>query len=99
MKKRGNIVHTIKVTKRDVCTVTVWCLSGCYFMIHTFSFVIQQPFNEHSTLFNINKPKVRGRLDNVAGKSVADELNLNLIVNEGFIYINPSFQGFVQINS
>ena len=40
--------------------------------------------------------KVRGGLDNVAGKSGANELNC--IVNEGFICINPSFQGFIQIN-
>ena len=65
---------------------------------HLF-FCYSTTFIKLATLFNINKPKVRGRLDNVAGKSVADELNLNLIVNEGFIYINPSFQGFVQINS
>ena len=42
------------------------------------------------------KLKVRGGLDNVAGKSGANELNC--IVNEGFICINPSFQGFIQIN-
>ena len=48
------------------------------------------------TLLNINKLKVRGGLDNVAGKGRADELNLT--VNEGFICVNPSFQGFICIN-
>ena len=48
------------------------------------------------TLLNINKLKVRGGLDNVAGKGRADELNLTL--NEGFICVSPSFQGFIQLN-
>lgn len=39
---------------------------------------------------NINKLKVRGGLDTVAGKSGAGELYL--IVHEGFICINPKFQ-------
>ena len=65
-------------------------------MIHTFTFVIQRPSFDLQPL-NIYKLKVRGGLDNAAGKSGADELNLN--VKEGFICIDPSFQGFIQINS
>ena len=61
-------------------------------MIYTFSIVI---FYCYTTLLNINKLKVRGGLDNVAGKSGAYELNL--IVNERFICINPLFQGFICI--
>ena len=66
-------------------------------MIDTFFLVIQQPlFNLLPLLLNINKLIVRGGVNNVEGKSRADELNL--IVNERFIGINPSFQGFMQIN-
>ena len=45
------------------------------FMIHTFSFVIQQPLFNVQPSWIFNKLKVRAGLDNVAGKSGADELN------------------------
>ena len=68
-----------------------------YFMNHTFSFIIQHPlFNLHSFMNIKLTESFRGGLDNVTGKSGANELNC--IVNEGFICINPSFQGFIQIN-
>ena len=44
-------------------------------MIHTFSFVIQQPLFNVQLSWIFNKLKVRAGLDNVAGKSGADELN------------------------
>ena len=46
-----------------------------YFMIHTFSFVIQQPFFNVQPSWIFNKLKVGGGLDNIAGKRGADELN------------------------
>ena len=46
-----------------------------YFMIHTFSVVIQQPLFNVQPSWIFNKLKVQGGLDNVAGKSGADELN------------------------
>ena len=46
-----------------------------YFMIHTFSFVIQQPLFIVQPSWIFNKLKVLGELDNVAGKSGANELN------------------------
>ena len=64
------------------------CFIFYYFMIDTFSFVIQQP------LFNLQL-KVRGGLDNVAGR--AGLMNEFMNNNEGFICINPSSQGFIQI--
>ena len=49
-------------------------------MNHTFSFVIQHPlFNLHTSLI-FNLLKVRGGIDNVAGKSGAVELNKLLII-------------------
>ena len=45
------------------------------FMIHTFSFVIQQPLFNVQPSWIFNKLKVRAGLDNVTGKSGADELN------------------------
>ena len=53
-------------------------LSDCnhsYLMTHTFSFVIPQPLSNVQPSWIFNKLKVRGGLDNVAGKSGADELN------------------------
>ena len=44
-------------------------------MIHTFSVVIQQPLFNVQPSWIFNKLKVQGGLDNVAGKSGADELN------------------------
>ena len=40
-----------------------------------FSFVIQQPLFNLQPFKIFNKLKVRGRFDNVAGKSGVDELN------------------------
>ena len=44
-------------------------------MIHTFSFVIQQPLFKVQPSWIVNKLKAREGLDNVGGKSGADELN------------------------
>ena len=44
-------------------------------MIHTFSFVLQQPLFNVQPSWIVNKLKVRGGLDNVGGKSGADELD------------------------
>ena len=46
-----------------------------YFMIHALFFVIQQPLFNVQPSWLFNKLKVRGGLDNVAGKSGVDELN------------------------
>ena len=44
-------------------------------MIHTFTFLIQQPLFNVQPSWIFNKLKVRGGIDDVAGKSRADELN------------------------
>ena len=49
-------------------------------MIHAFYFVIQQPLFSVQSSWIFNKLKVRGGLDNVAGKSGADELNSWLLI-------------------
>ena len=50
-------------------------------MIHTLSFVIQQPlFSAQPSWIIFNKVKVRGGLDNVSGRSGADELNSWLLI-------------------
>ena len=50
-------------------------------MIHTLSFVIQQPlFSAQPSWIIFNKLKVRGGLDNVSGRSGADELNSWLLI-------------------
>ena len=49
-------------------------------MIHTLSFVIQQPLFSVQPSWIFNKLKVRGGHDNVAGRSGADELNSWLLI-------------------
>ena len=58
-------------------------------MIHTFPFVIQQPLFSVQPSWIFNKLKVRGGLDNVAGKSGADELNSWLLIG---IYLYKSLK-------
>ena len=80
-------------------------LKCSYFMIHTLSFVIQQPLFSVQPSWIFYKLKVQGGLDNVAGKSGAGELNSWLLIgiylyksltaNKGFIQINPSTEGFL----
>jgi len=48
-------------------------LTYCYFMIYTFSFATT--LIQRTTLLNMQQTEVRSGLDNVAGKSGADELN------------------------
>ena len=71
-------------------------LNHYYFMIHTFSFVIQQSLFDLQPCWILMNWKFRGGLDNVAEKSRAVELNM--ILNEGFICVNPLFQEFICIN-
>ena len=66
-------------------------LKCSYFMIHTLSFVIQQPLFSVQPSWIFNKLNVQGGLDNnVAGKSGADELNSGLLIG---IYLYKILHG------
>ena len=62
-----------------VCICFKFCVNLNYFMIPAFSFVIQQRLFNVQPSWIFNKLKVRGGLDNIGGKSGADELTHNYL--------------------